>query len=90
MASLTPIEFEARVWKVEKVRIIVRCPFDTKFEDYPFKAGIDGNATVTTWVKNRLDPITRKHDFHVEVINGKANPRFRRSCKMSTLRATYK
>jgi hypothetical protein len=61
-------DFEAQVWALEGIRIIVRAEWDFRVEPYPYKKASKDGINVTKWVKDRVMPYLK--DLQVIVIQG--------------------
>jgi hypothetical protein len=60
--------FEARVWEVEGIRIVVRAPERTEVGDYEWQNAAQETWRVTQWLENRLLP--RLNGHQVVVLQG--------------------
>ena len=61
-------EFEAAIWNIEGIRIVVRAPSWTKVDPYQYTNAADKRINVTKYVKTRVIP-TIGH-YEVLVIGG--------------------
>ncbi len=83
---MTVKEFEAKVWNVEGIRIIVRASEDAEVADYNYSNQRAGNDSLTKLRKHRLADCLGEHE--VVVIGAGGGPVHGRTL-LRTLRASY-
>jgi len=79
-------EFEDKVWEIEGVRVVLRCPDNHQVEDYDYKNAANQTMLLTEWLKVRVLP--KLKDIDVQVISGNGEQPHGRSL-LRTIRASY-
>ena len=83
---MTVEEFEARVWQVDRVRIVVRAPRWEEVGDYNYDNARDANHTLAIFLGDRVQP--RIGDREVIAVDG-AGQTVHGARRLRTLRASY-
>jgi hypothetical protein len=60
--------FEDKVWEIEGIRIVLRCPPNTVVSDYDYKNAANESSSVTEWLNGRVLP--KLNGINVDVIAG--------------------
>lgn len=68
MAKISVSAFEAKVFELEEVRIVVRADPNSLVDDYDYQRGANGVTSITKWLENRVKPALG--DFKVVVVDG--------------------
>jgi hypothetical protein len=79
-------DFEDKVWEIEGIRIVLRCPPNTEVSGYDYKNAADQNSSVSEWLKGRVLP--KINDISVDVIAGNGEQPHGRSL-LRTVRSSY-
>jgi hypothetical protein len=79
-------DFEDKVWEVEGIRIVLRCPENQEVDDYGYTNAISQTTSVTDWLKGRVLP--KVQDVLVEVVAGNGEQPHGRSL-VRTVRSSY-
>lgn len=88
MSQISVREFERKVRELEEVSITIMAPSSQMVDDYNYKRGASGSASITSWMEGRVRPLLK--GLEVAVINAEyvaETPHGR--TKMETLRASY-
>jgi len=68
MSKITAKELEQQVFDKEEIRIVIRVPKDTRFDEYKYDRKAAVNTSITDWMNTRLKPLIG--DSEAEVIDG--------------------
>jgi hypothetical protein len=80
-------EFEQAVWRVDRLRLLVRAPKEATVQDYDWIKAADQGMTLTEYRKTRIEP--RIGDYEFSVVNGSGEiPKG--NTKIGTLRDSYR
>lgn len=80
------IEFEDKVWEIERIRIVLRCPPHTQVGEYDYKNAASENISITEWLRGRVLP--KLNNIDVEVLGGNGEQPHGRSL-LRTVRHSY-
>lgn len=69
MSQVSAIELENQVFDKEGIRVIIRAPRNTMFEEYNFIKKAAANTSITDWYYNRLKPILGD-EYDADIIDG--------------------
>lgn len=69
---MTVKQFEAAVWDVEGIRVVVRALGGTTVGDYNYANAASAASSISDWLKTRVTPKLATHE--VVVINGDGLP----------------
>lgn len=58
-------DFEAMVWEVENIRIVIRAPENATVSEFEKKNSADKNLTVNDWLNRRIVPLLEGHEVFV-------------------------
>lgn len=84
--SVTIREFEAAVWRVEAIRIVLRAANDNRVTDYNYARAATQTDTINQWLQGRV--YDKIGELEVAVIDGRGlEPH--RGCALSTVGASY-
>ena len=83
---MTVEEFEARVWEVEDIRIVIRAPAGEEVDDYGYENAREANHTLAALIDQRIRPCIG--DREVIAINGSVQ-RVHRGTRLRTIRTSY-
>jgi len=61
-------EFEDKVWGLEEIRIVLRCPENHQVEDYDYMTVANQTMSLAEWLNVRVLP--KLKDVEVQVISG--------------------
>lgn len=61
-------EFEEKVWDIEGIRIVVRCPSETKVSDYDYQNAAQDSWRITQLLEGRIQPNIK--EMEVIVLHG--------------------
>lgn len=86
MSKISVAEFEAKVFELEEVRIVIRADPSALVNDYDFQRGASGRSSITKWLENRVKPAIDDHP--VVVVNGEGSIPNGRT-HMHNLRVSY-
>ena len=79
-------DFEDKVWEVEGIRIVLRCPENQEVIAYDYSNAISQTTSVTDWLKGRVEP--KLNGLQVEVVGGNGEQPHGRSL-VRTVRTSY-
>jgi hypothetical protein len=79
-------DFEDKVWEVEGIRIVLRCPENQEVDDYDYTNAISQTTSVTDWLKGRVLP--KLNGVQGEVVAGNGEQPHGRSL-VRTVRSSY-
>ncbi|MCU1716677.1 hypothetical protein [Pseudomonas sp. 5P_3.1_Bac2] len=71
MAKISVSAFEAKVFELEEVRIVVRADPNALVEDYDYQRGASGVTSITRWLDTRVKPLLG--DFKAVVVDGEGS-----------------
>jgi hypothetical protein len=84
--KVTVDEFQAKVWDIEAIRLIVKCEDAHMVDEYDFSNSAQQNWSVTEWLRNRILP--RIGDYECIVIQGNGEEPHGRTL-LRNVRASY-
>lgn len=79
-------EFEDKVWEVEGIRIVLRCPEDQVVTPYDYTNAASQTTSITSWLNGRVLP--KLNGIPCEVIAGNGEQPHGRSLTR-TVKASY-
>ena len=79
-------EFEDKVWEVEGIRIVLRCPENQEIGNYDYTNATSQTTSVTDWLRVRVSP--KINDIAIEVVAGNGEQPHGRSL-VRTVRSSY-
>lgn len=87
MAKISATDLERQIFEKEEIRVVIRAPKDTKFDEYNYDRKAAVNTSITDWYSTRLKPILgEEHD--ADIIDGYGtNPHGR--TKIEKVRNSY-
>lgn len=69
MTKVSATELERQIFEKEEIKLVIRAPRNTMFEDYDYERKSSVNTSITEWYNNRLKPILGS-DYDADVIDG--------------------
>ncbi len=87
MSKISATELERQIFEKEEIRVVIRAPRDTTFDEYDFERKTSINTSVTDWYNTRLKPILG-NEYDADIIDGSGtNPHGR--TKIEKVRNSY-
>lgn len=71
MGQISVSAFEAKVFELEEVRIVVRADPNALVEDYDYQRGTSGVTSITKWLDTRVRPAIG--EYKVVVVDGEGS-----------------
>lgn len=79
-------DFEDKVWEIEGIRIVLRCPPDREVAEYDYKNAANKGSSIAEWLNGRVLP--KLGEVEVAVVAGNGEQPHGRSL-LRTVRASY-
>lgn len=68
MSKVSATELERQIFEKEEVRVVIRAPRDTQFDEYKYDRKASTTTSINDWYNTRLKPILGQHD--ADIIDG--------------------
>lgn len=68
MAKISATDLERQIFEKEEIRVVIRAPRNTLFDEYTFERKAAVNTSITDWYNTRLKPILGNYD--ADIIDG--------------------
>ncbi len=69
MSQVSATELERQIFEKEEIRVVIRAPRNTMFEEYNFIKKAAANTSITDWYNTRLKPILGD-EYDADIISG--------------------
>ena len=86
MSKVSATDLERQIFEKEEIKIVIRAPKNTSFNEYSYDRKAATNTSITDWYNTRLKPIIG--DYDADIIDGfGTNPHGR--TKIENVRNSY-
>lgn len=87
MAKISATDLERQIFEKEEIRVVVRAPKNTKFDEYDYSRKAAVNTSINDWYYTRLKPILGE-EYDADIVDGYGtNPHGRTN--IETVRNSY-
>lgn len=87
MSKISATDLERQIFEKEEIKVVIRAPKETKFDEYAFERKSSVNTSITDWYNTRLKPILGS-EYDADIIDGYGtNPHGR--TKIENVRNSY-
>lgn len=69
MSKISATDLERQIFEKEEIRVVIRSPKNTLFDEYTFERKAAVNTSITDWYNTRLKPILGDK-YDAEIIDG--------------------
>lgn len=87
MSKVSATDLERQIFEKEEIKVIIRAPKNTLFDEYNYDRKAATNTSITDWYNTRLKPIIGD-DYDADIVDGfGTNPHGR--TKIENVRNSY-
>lgn len=87
MAKISASDLEREIFEREEIKVVIRCPKNTMFEEYGYNRKAATSTSITDWYNQRLKPIIGE-EYEADIVDGYGmNPHGR--TKIEKVRNSY-